>query len=345
MKHKNLLKAVCFLLLFAVFLAAFMQPCFKNDDEFAFEAFRFLNANPGAVDAIFIGTSNTYAFWNPAFAWKAAGVASMNMCSPALPFGAARYYVEEARKTQPGALFVICLNKLKTPYVRESNIHFAADYMPHSSVRTRMIESLCKDAKITSPLDKLEYLFPFIRFHTQWTDPLYPRDRNVLTSDTEIQFLRKAEDQTGVNEPTEDRAPLADFAEAQLRDLLDYLQESGARAVFTVHPQNHRAEYNALLNTAADTARAAGFDVLDLRECDLTDPAADYYNGNHTNIHGSLKFSVYLANVLRERYGLADRRTDAAYAGWDAAADNYLTLTASRLSEEEMAVLKGGNAP
>ena len=45
--------------------------------------------------------------------------------------------------------------------------------------------------------------------------------------------------------------------------------------------------------------------------------SSDFADWQHLNVKGSIKFSRKLAEDLKERYDLPDRRGEAGYASWD----------------------------
>ena len=69
-----------------------------------------------------------------------------------------------------------------------------------------------------------------------------------------------------------------------------------------------------------------GYDTLYLM--DQTDEmgidiTTDFYNRNHTNVHGSIKYTQYLSEYLIENYGFEDKRFDEAYKSWDKGYKKY----------------------
>ena len=73
------------------------------------------------------------------------------------------------------------------------------------------------------------------------------------------------------------------------------------------------------------------------------DMQTDTYDaGLHLNIYGAEKFSRRLARVLRENYGVPDRRGEKAYdADWNQKCEAYDALFAAQRAEiEEYGYLK-----
>jgi len=57
----------------------------------------------------------------------------------------------------------------------------------------------------------------------------------------------------------------------------------------------------------------------------------DYYNAEHTNIHGSVKYTDYLSQYLVKNYGFADKRENKKYADWNKTVEEYRKITDSRV--------------
>jgi hypothetical protein len=72
-------------------------------------------AAPNTCDAIVVGASNAYAYWQSPLAWRDWGITSLNMGLPGLSTATIRYTIEETRKTQLDALYVIIVNSLTWP--------------------------------------------------------------------------------------------------------------------------------------------------------------------------------------------------------------------------------------
>ena len=55
----------------------------SEDAEMMFKG--YYNLKPNSVDAVFIGNSHTYKYWQPAFAWKEFGMASTEISTSIMP--------------------------------------------------------------------------------------------------------------------------------------------------------------------------------------------------------------------------------------------------------------------
>ena len=99
-------------------LLSFIMPVFTLKDKRPYQMFEaFYSEKKDSVDAVMIGASNTYACWQSAIGWGDYGIAVSVLGFANLMPQAIRYYIEEARKTQPNALYIININNIKTTEV------------------------------------------------------------------------------------------------------------------------------------------------------------------------------------------------------------------------------------
>lgn len=338
-RKKNIspwIKALVFLLLLLSLVLSLQGIFYGGDISNNYLSVSSFHDEPrDTLDAVYIGGSNVYYFWQPSLAWQEYGMAVYSLSTASMPARAFRYVIEEARKTQPDALFIVSLNSLKTDMVNQIGLHSTVDCMPMSGTKIRMVRELAPEAGLTG-LEQLECYFPGLRFHASWPEldssQFTHRTYHMKGTATHLGYLRRS----GINEArffaTEARLPLDETQSAILTALLDYCASEQIRVLFTLCPQAFENESDyAELNTAVDTVRERGFEVLDLRgavdDMDL-DLRRDYLDLRHTNVHGALKYTHYLGAWLRERYGFADKRGDPAYASWDAAAEEYEQIIA-----------------
>jgi len=80
------------------------------------------------------------------------------------------------------------------------------------------------------------------------------------------------------------------------------------------------------INVVNEIIESRGYptiNILDKYEELNLDLTQDYYNNNHTNIHGSIKYTYYLSEYLIKNYGFKDKRNDSAYSTWNKGYKEY----------------------
>ena len=324
----------CFLFTVLLFmLLSYIMPIFTVDDKRPYQMYEaFYNEKNDSVDAVIIGASNSYASWQSAIGWGDYGIAVSMLGFADLMPQAIRYYIEEARKTQPNALYIINANNFKSTTIKHRSIHYLTDFMPFSYTKCKLINALCNAGNV-GIFNRIEYFFPIIRFHSGWdslTSKAYSLHSNGIKGGSNYSaFLKTSTDVSSAYCNTDKSVPLADDQEAILTDLMDYCEANNVKALFVVVPQVVESEsIIGQYNTIETLVKARGFDFVNLLSVSEIgiDYTRDYYNKKHMNVHGSLKYCAYFGKYLVDKYGFEDKRGDSLYSSWDDAYEKYSTI-------------------
>ena len=323
------LRIILFLVLVCLLLNLISGPLIFPYEERVYSTVRGLyEETPGSLDAVFIGNSNTYTFWVPLFAWKEYGITSFDYSVPFQKMESYRYLIEEARKTQPDALYVVSIGNPSIHLAKE-HVHVLTDYMHHSFTRTRLIRTYAKYNGFTHK-EQLEQLLPLLIHHFRWdelTEGDYSRSVFAKGAQNYRDFLDRIVDLSGRELAVAERAESRDLEMEVISDLLDELDRNQTRVLFLNPPQFHYSddEY-ARMKSLLDLIEERGYHVLRaeqiMEEAGL-DPAQDFYDPGHTNIHGAAKYTHFVARYLQEHYGFSDKRGDPDYQDFDAAYEEY----------------------
>lgn len=139
--------------------------------------------------------------------------------------------------------------------------------------------------------------------------------------------MRTSTDVSSSYRTTERIGTLSEITLDAMESLLEYCNAEQVNVLFIAIPNAQTDEYKlAQINTIKEALQARGYPVLDMRsaveEIGL-DWTKDYYNEAHTNIHGVVKVTDYIARYLVENYGFKDKRGDPVYSSWDEAYSKY----------------------
>lgn len=342
MNRKNYIKTGVFFIIFFI-LFYFGQKVVTASDYRNYQWVRgFYKEEENSLDAVYLGSSNCYSFWNPLVAWEEYGITVWPYSTNSQPFIAAEYLMKEVRKTQPDATFII---NTSTIFVEDNTfkvMHYLLDYMPFSMNKLALTNYLCDSYNIPWE-ERREYYIPMIRYHSRWNslekkDFFYSLNGykgaadydtyRYSTNDISDNYIFGA-DCTGVQTPR-----LEEYLVEAVNSLLDYCTEENINVVFVTVPRAEGSAENLLkIQAVNDMISARGFDVLPLTDkteemgIDIT---RDFYNNTHTNVHGSIKFTHWLAEYLVEKFGFEDKRGQAEYASWDASFEKYMADEVSR---------------
>lgn len=346
---KLIVRGGSFIALLAVVLYVVSLP-FRNEDYRIHETYHVLyESEPGTCDAVLMGGSNAYSYWQTPIAYSEKGITVLNMGIPSLQTSAFRYVVDEARKTQPDALYIFTANSFKWFKTRNRvkyatrRIHYAANYMKFGKNKIGLINRMCNYAGIG--LARLKFLYPVMEFHGNWNKldsrAYVPRFEDLKAGATYEKFLYGVSDVTKYHCLTDERLVLDPVYEDCLNDFLDYLQDNHVRCLFVRLPQAMGSEENvSRLNSVCDIIESRGFDLLDLQNSEEElgiSYKLDFYNKLHANVHGAQKFTTYLTDYLVKNYGFEDKRGVAGYEDWDEATRRYNDFLKTALFDFEMA--------
>lgn len=302
----------------------------------------FYDEPKNTLDGVLIGSSHLFTGWLAPLAWEQQGIAVWPFTSSRQPMVVAKELIEEARKTQPDAVYIVELSTPDEEEVTEGAIHDLVDSMPTSLQKFRIINELCNFVGYDFP-DRWEYFFPLIRYHSQWSEleeTNFDLANNGLKGAcTRNSFLASVKDNSAYFQSTDKLEEVPETTYDALEKVLQYCESEQVKVVFLLPPTvNDSLDVRAQHNTLKRICEERGFPVIDERqvmeEIGL-DTKYDYYDGQHTNIHGAIKRTEYLAQYLMEHYDLEDKRGNPGYESWDESYELYRKIADSHTLDFE----------
>ena len=138
---RNVIKVVCFCLIGCIlFHGVSLVFNHSSDAERSHNLIsEFYEQPDGSLDAVFLGASNVYAFFQPLLMYKEYGFTSWNYANSGRAFEITPEIIKECRKTQPDAVYVISVDSLRLR-TDPSYIHFTTDEMPNSRNKWELIK-------------------------------------------------------------------------------------------------------------------------------------------------------------------------------------------------------------
>lgn len=304
------------------------------------------------LDAVFVGSSSVFAFWQPMEFWHSYGVATYDFATGTMPPQCIKYCIKEIEKTQSPQLIVIDAKTFvtaETGYYTDETIanmdhevplRYVADNFKYSLNRLELINNCVPDT-----YDKLSFYIDLFKYHTEWTS-LFDRQSLAYAGNESRDFNRgyntetrwKALEVTDYSNVKKKKA-LSERVEAVLTDLLEYCQGEDFQVLFLAPMYRQSKSDKQTFNYIADIVEEYGYTLLnvnDYQEETGMDFSTDYYDKDHVNIFGAQKYTEFVGNYLMENYSLADHRGDSAYAAWE---EDYSTWT-QRVDETQAGVLE-----
>lgn len=329
MNKKYLLRAVAFIII-SLLIFSEVQKIFVAPDPTRTAVWikEFYDEPANTMDAVIIGASFSYTLFQSPLAWHSHGITVWNYACEGQRLAEAEYMIKEARKLQPNACYIVCVNGLFGEW-HENIIHYLSDFMHFSPNKLAMINRVC-DLAGYDRSTRLEYVIPMIRYHDRWkelsVEDFHQQNNGMKGADVRSLFLGRYKDESMRYHPTDKKGVLSSDIKESMTRLLDYLDQNNVKAIFMVTPQLRQKEVIAQYNAALKMAEKRGYTTLNLYKhmedmhLDLTQ---DYYNVAHTNIFGSMKATAFLADYFKDYLNLSDKRSDSSYVSWNYAYHKY----------------------
>ena len=315
-KVTRTVKVSVFLLIIMASCLGLQQYVLRNVDHNSLRVEGFYQETPGSLDAVFIGASDMYTSFIPGRAYEKYGFTSYLLASESITSDGVLTAVKEVVRTQNPQLVVVEANAfLYSDTKNDQNqayIHKFFDNLPFSLNKLDYIQ---KNVPVD---DRWEYIFPLIKYHGLWTE--YPERFYMMASDltldmrgynylkgfrTTAQIFKSKTPSLNDQIVTEhDTLPLDSKLESQLRELLNYAKQNNVNLVFVRAPHYVTKEtYDRVKrsNQMAHIVNEEGFSYYtfesDARDIGIDDQH-DFYNVEHMNVYGALKFTDYVAERL-----------------------------------------------
>ncbi|MBQ6843331.1 MAG: hypothetical protein IJO60_01700 [Agathobacter sp.] len=347
-KMKSFVKCIIFVVIFLF--------CFKNIQNVLIDKsvkdykkiHGFFEEPENTLDAVFVGSSATYAFWNPLVAWAEKGIAVYSVTNASQPFEIAPYIIDDARKTQPDALYIVNATRMMEDDEYDTvRIHRFLRAYPETQNKYNALNFYLERSDMSWE-EKMECYFPIIRFHERWSE-LDGNDFEIgeepyKSASRYSSYLEDTKAQRKVEIDFSAYGELTENMRIALENMMTYCKEEDVKVLFVLMPQAIRDEVlHERQNTVVRILEENGFDVLDLRgktdEMGI-DYRKHFHDKQHTNIHGSIRITNYISDYLIENYQFTDKRNDEVYNEWNEAWVDYYDLISEHLLPEDYDYLK-----
>lgn len=307
----------------SIFLLTIMLSCLllqhyvlRNVDHNSLRIEGYYQEERDTLDVVFIGASDIYTSFMPGRAYEKYGFTSYLLASESITSEGVKTAVKEVVRTQHPEMIVIEANAFlygdDDNEKNEAHIHKFFDNLPLS------VNKLDYIANHVPVDDRWEYLFPLIKYHGLWTE--YPERLHEMASNLTLDMrghnylkgfrttakIFKSDKQCLNSKLSEEKSELDlnPKLEHQLKDLLSYCNNQNLQVVFVRAPHYVTAEtYDRVKrsNKMASVVKEYGYNYYTLENEAVQigiDEKRDFYNEDHMNVYGALKFTDYLADKL-----------------------------------------------
>jgi len=335
---RNVIRFVVFTVIFFTILI-FLSFIYNDGSNTGFT--QFYNEPRDSLDVLVFGASSQKDMWYPAVLWDEAGIRAYNFSSAGSPAVVQYYWLREALKTQSPSVVLLHGAWLFRPVrnsdsrAEEYRIRTGLDSMRFSLNKA---EAICDILSRSEKQQFVDYLFPVLRYHsrsglTQDDFDFLPHKQRNITMRSPCPFYLQIQQQSRPARLDEEKKTREyEIHDYYLQKFIDLCKENDIEVilVITLNFKENRWSLNRhrAMQKYADEQGVTLMDFHYGEHWDAIgiDGSTDFRNGNHLNIGGGTKTSLYMANYLVENFGLIDYREGEVDVHWYDVMDKYNSM-------------------
>lgn len=352
MNIKRFFKGGCFVFLW-LWIFSIVTYILRPNSDIRQRFSGFYYQDKDTIDIIYIGSSPVSPYWASPLVWNEYGITSWPLSSNVQPPAAAKCLLREALKYQNPQLVIFDIRMFSYDedmfVLNESAIRQVIDNMKLSWNRLFTVSKLVDKSQ---PLHY--YFFDICKYHSQWKHlsqinyEYWDNERvNLLGGHDVVSDVMDLSSRTTDYNGIKKGMVMPVEQEIFLRDLLDYCKEEEVEALFTINPfvgvsEEKQMMFNYMGKIIHDEY---GYNIIDydlLYENINVDFSKDFYNEDHMNINGAIKFTESLAEYIHTTYDINDRRTEkktaerwnAIYQNWINVANEAVDMVSQKIEEK-----------
>ena len=319
-KLLNFIKGVLIVLAAAGILAGLSRLLVLKSEDGINQFDAFYKQPKNSVDVIFSGSSKVYCDIATGVLWDNYGIAAFDLGGAEAPSWVSYYQLKEALRTQRPKVIFYEVSVAAMFDVMHQRHSWASDNAYGMKWDSNRINQL----RVNSDGDDFYLrLNPFNVMHGRYNDLSENDFLNVRNTANYKGFdPREAtveQDRPDIDNVT-DMTACSEKEEEYTRKIIAFAKEEGVPIVLFASPYHVGEGGEKILNYMGMIAESEGADFIDFNrrydEIGL-DFATDMADTDHLNYKGNYKFSNYLGSILRDEYGLPDRRGDEKYVSWE----------------------------
>jgi hypothetical protein len=335
---KNFFKLLCFGLAFLIIFFAISDLFTVKSEEWS--NFRgFYSEERDSLDVVYLGGSVCITSWVPYEAWHDSGITSYALGRSSFMSFAYKPVIKEMLRYQKPQLLIIDARPFVYSYLEGDPDEVYGTVALINCLKSYSVERVPLAEKAYSIYNEkvkssgeggnetfASMLFDIVRYHGNWPEfdtsyiPSLKSDlpQNYSKGFKAVQAYSKQSlnDNTGVNILT----PVNSQAEADLIDLLDYLNDNEINALFVVAPYNVDSNVKSQFNYISNIIESRGYSFVDFNDLNAEmgiDGSTEFYDENHMTIFGAEKYTAYLTKYLLDNYNLKTDHSSKVESDWN----------------------------
>lgn len=308
---KHLLHIIIFFVIVGIVVSKVGDVLEKKDSRIKYNDFFEYNQN---YDVIFLGTSHVQCGISPMTLYNDYGITSYNFGNGSSYMKATYYTLKNILDYKTPKLIVVDTYNLGSDisaFGRFSYAHAAFDIFPISKSKIEAANNLFESNE-----EKIEMLFPFVKYHSRWTELTnldFGNHRNLNKgANIMCEFSEYALKPEII--PSSSYSEEMNVGKEYLEKLLILAESKGIKVLVITIPYPSNIEEQLAQNYAYKLAKIYNAEYLNLLEVpDLIDYKTDMADENsHLNLSGAKKVSSYLGRYISDNYELEDCRNNQA---------------------------------
>lgn len=276
-------------------------------------------ASGETYDVLFFGSSHAVMGVLPMELWNDYGITSYNLANNGQTIPVDYWLLKDALDRKTPALVVMDVYMLYSDekYGVMEYAHGSLDPMPFSKTKA---EAVCD---IFPEGSRMEFILPFSVYHNRW-DSITPEffrwepspQKGAYENHAKGKVL--AEPMKKVSMTVEKYEKMPETVNKEyLRKAIELCRERKVPILLAAAPFNEEVHLAEWTNGARELAEEYRIPFVNGAEKNLIRTNCDLYDSGHLNSSGARKWTAYLGAYISDHYGLADKRGDGAYSGWN----------------------------
>ncbi len=278
------------------------------------------------IDVVMLGSSHVHYDINTALLWEKYGIASYDYSAAEQPLWETYHYLQEICKYQNPSVVVLDLYS-PARFKNDYQYYWLNENMAGLRFSVNKLQMLFASAQ---PAMFENYFPSFVTYHSRYKDLSVDDIKTLFEMGNLVNFKGYTPYMhvKGQEEPLleEDRSGgITLKSEIYLSRIIEYTKKKNINLFLIVTPYITNDEDELVYNRIKEIAQERGveFNSTNYHYEDMNlDFNTDFCDDSHLNYSGSCKFSEYLAEELKKKFDIPDRRNQKGYESWDINARN-----------------------
>lgn len=302
----------------------------------SYRLYDYENLPENTVDAVVIGASTVYRYYDSMEAWEKYGISSYAYGIAGAVGENTIFSLKDLLKHQSPKVALIEVRGFlgsRSMNGMTTNMYRYIKNYANPFKRWEILNHYNKMTGIRFSSDQLPYYLTLIMNHenywrlfdsSNWKRVIKGGKRDFSAVDAS-QFMGYAigdrvVPQSAIPYDEHYQTKLAQGGENALREVLDYCRKIGQEVILVASPYAYTQDDMGELNAVTAIAQEYNVPFLNANKDQEKlgiDFSTDYYDAHHTNLLGAVKYTDYLLDYLTQHYQFTDHRGDEAYVVWE----------------------------